>query len=161
MRCDLRTVKHSLQTVYPFYRSVRSVWIDKPYITALAMKKSPVMICDLRTVKHSLQTVYPCWRSVRSVRIDTWFIRTVTVRVYWTTLSKVMVLVVFLSKTRKKIKLCATFAVCKFLAVFYHANEANLRDRSNWSLFIQNPGHFNGNLNKSKLKSSKCQGVAC
>ena len=43
------------------------------------------MRCDLRTVKHSLQTVYPCCRSVRSVRIDTWFIRTVTVRVYWTT----------------------------------------------------------------------------
>ena len=44
------------------------------------------MRCDLRTVKHSLQTVYPCCRSVRSVRIDTWLIRTVTVRVYWTTL---------------------------------------------------------------------------
>ena len=46
------------------------------------------MRCDLRTVKHSLQTVYPCCRSVRSVRSvrsDTWFIRTVTVRVYWTT----------------------------------------------------------------------------
>ena len=43
-------------------------------------------ICSIRT-KHSLQTVYPCCRSVRSVRIDTWLIRTVTVRVYWTTLS--------------------------------------------------------------------------
>ena len=46
------------------------------------------MRCDLRTVKHSLQTVYPCCRSVRSVRIDTWLIRTVTVRVYWTTLEE-------------------------------------------------------------------------
>ena len=82
MRCDLRTVKHSLQTLYPFYRSVRSVWIDKPYITTLAIKifQVPLMRCDLRTVKHPLQTVYPCCRSVRSVR-------TVTVRVYWTTLS--------------------------------------------------------------------------
>ena len=47
------------------------------------------MRCDLRTVKHSLQTVYPCCRSVRSVRIDTWLIRTVTVRVYWTTLRNI------------------------------------------------------------------------
>ena len=69
-----------------FRRSLRSVRIDKPYITTLAMKISqgPLMRCDLRTVTHSLQTVYPCCRSVRSVRIDTWLIRTVTVRVYWT-----------------------------------------------------------------------------
>ena len=44
------------------------------------------MRCDLRTVKHTLQNVYPCCRSVRSAQIDTWLIRTVTVRVYWTTL---------------------------------------------------------------------------
>ena len=49
-------------------------------------RKAHSMRCDLPTVKHSLQTVYPCCRSVRSVRIDTWLIRTVTVRVYWTTL---------------------------------------------------------------------------
>jgi len=46
----------------------------------------PLMRCDLRTVKDTLQNVYPCCRSVRSVRIHTWLIRTVTVRVYWTTL---------------------------------------------------------------------------
>ena len=50
------------------------------------------MRCDLRTVKHTLPNVYPCCRSVRSVRIDTWLIRTVTVRVYWTTLTLVVVL---------------------------------------------------------------------
>ena len=33
-----RTVKHSLQIVYPCCRSVRSVRIDKPYMTTLAMK---------------------------------------------------------------------------------------------------------------------------
>ena len=38
--------------------------------------------------KTLLQTVYPFCRSVRSVRIDTWLIRTVTVRVYWTTLTR-------------------------------------------------------------------------
>ena len=69
MRCDLRTVKHSLQTVYPFCRSVRSVRIDKPYMTTLDMK-IPLIRCNLWTVKHSLQTVYPFCRSVRSVRID-------------------------------------------------------------------------------------------
>ena len=53
------------------------------------------MRCDLRTVKHSLQTVYPCCRSVRSVRIDTWLIRTVTVRVYWTTLARANHLLLF------------------------------------------------------------------
>ena len=38
MKCDLRTVKHTLQTVYHFCRSVRSAQIDKPHITTLAMK---------------------------------------------------------------------------------------------------------------------------
>ena len=71
--------------------SIRSsVRIDKPYITTLAMKifYVPLIRCDLRTVKHTLQNVYPCGRFVRSVRIDTWIIRTVTLRVYWTTLRK-------------------------------------------------------------------------
>ena len=83
---DLKT--HSLQTVHTFCRSVRSLRIDKPYITTLAMKifEVPLMRCDLRTVKHTLQTAHTFCRSVRSVRIDTWLIRTVTVRVYWTTL---------------------------------------------------------------------------
>ena len=54
------------------------------YILCMSLHQS--CPCDLRTVKHTLQNVYPCCRSVRSGWIDTWLIRTVTVRVYWTTL---------------------------------------------------------------------------
>ena len=42
--------------------------------------------CHENIPSPTYETVYPCCRSVRSVRIDTWLIRTVTVRVYWTTL---------------------------------------------------------------------------
>ena len=38
MRCDLRTVKHTLQNVYPFSRSVRSVRIDTWLIQTVTMR---------------------------------------------------------------------------------------------------------------------------
>ena len=84
MRCDLRTVKHTLQTVYPSCQSVQFIRINKPYITTFAMKlfQVPLMRCDLRTVKYTLQPVYPSCRSVRSIWIDKPYITTLAMKIF-------------------------------------------------------------------------------
>ena len=64
-------------------RSVRSVRIKKPYTPSLAAKLRPTNEMQFSDRK---QLFTDRTRVLQSIRILKWLIRTVTVRVYWTTL---------------------------------------------------------------------------